>query len=550
MNEIKKVEIDDDFLAEVRARENEKHYKVFLPQEIIDSDYCGPLYGYYVENTGIYNIIDKGSMSLQSIELQKVGRIISGDQFMHEVILRNCSLLDPSDVEDFPELKVFLEKAKKKKQSDASIYETTDCVIVNGQLVSKSQSNFVYADGINENKDTLDTEAEDMLEKLAKEVDEITDYVIVHGNLVRADGLECFLDSFIKNIDNKQVEKLYEIIEQKRNNNGLEMPFRIEPWTIRLTGIRFSNGLKFQHLDTFGFSKVKIEAYSFIADTFSRIKGILESDKMLQKKAVIVGCGSGGSFIALELAKSGVGHFLLSDNDVFGYHNISRHQCGIFDVGKRKVDALKERILAINPYAEVVVYHEMIQKIYEGELDSFVDENTIILSCGDNRASAHHCNFLSEKYNVPFIAAGAGHRASTGEIFYYIPNTGMPCYSCVFGEDLSLDYSNEAQRVWYSTEEELEKQAFEPGLATDIDYISIIVCKLAIDLLTKADGKTKVLNFLPQYTAICNYLCDKDINPMIQIFQNPLQIKTKGLSTIKREQCYLCEKIANYKKGE
>lgn len=400
MEELKKIEIDDAFLAEIRASENEKHYKIYLPKEIIESDYLGPLYGYYIENTYSWNVL-----------------------------------------------------------------ATT------------------------EDKDKFDK-------------------IVLVGNISEQEEVS---DS----------SRLFTVFKDK-NSKKIDARF---------------NG-----------HSVKIEDYSFISDTFSRTKGILESSKMIRKKAVIVGCGSGGSFIALELAKSGLGNFLLADNDVFGYHNISRHQCGIYDVGKRKVDALKERILAVNPYAQVFVYNDMIQKIYEGELDSFIDNNTIILSCGDNRASAHYCNYLSEKYNVPFIAAGAGHRASTGEIFYYIPNTNMPCYSCTFGEDLSLDYSNEAQRVWYSTEEELEKQSFEPGLATDIDFISIIVCKLAIDLLNKDEGNPKVLNFLPQYTAICNYMCDKEVNPMIQIFHHPLQIKTKGLDTMKREGCYLCAKIAELKK--
>ena len=57
MDELKKIEIDDDFLAEVRARENEKHYKVYLSKEIIESDYCGPLYGYYIDNTYSWNVL-------------------------------------------------------------------------------------------------------------------------------------------------------------------------------------------------------------------------------------------------------------------------------------------------------------------------------------------------------------------------------------------------------------------------------------------------------------------------------------------------------------
>ncbi|MDR0839714.1 MAG: ThiF family adenylyltransferase, partial [Oscillospiraceae bacterium] len=48
---------------------------------------------------------------------------------------------------------------------------------------------------------------------------------------------------------------------------------------------------------------------------FSRNYGLLESGYMLQKRAVLVGCGSVGSHVALELARSGVGKFVLTDTD-------------------------------------------------------------------------------------------------------------------------------------------------------------------------------------------------------------------------------------------
>jgi hypothetical protein len=96
-------------------------------------------------------------------------------------------------------------------------------------------------------------------------------------------------------------------------------------------------------------------------DIFSRNTGILESDIMLKKGAIIIGCGSVGSLVAMELARAGVGRFFLIDMDVMGYHNICRHQCGMQDVGKYKVIAVKERILQINPSAEVITSTKMIQ---------------------------------------------------------------------------------------------------------------------------------------------------------------------------------------------
>ena len=87
------------------------------------------------------------------------------------------------------------------------------------------------------------------------------------------------------------------------------------------------------------------ETYTLKLDVFSRNTGILESDIMLTKGAVFIGCGSVGSLFALELARAGVGRFMLVDSDILGYHNICRHQCGIFDVGRYKTDAMRDRIL-------------------------------------------------------------------------------------------------------------------------------------------------------------------------------------------------------------
>ena len=73
----------------------------------------------------------------------------------------------------------------------------------------------------------------------------------------------------------------------------------------------------------------KVERYSLTRDVFSRNSGILESGRLLECRAIFSGCGSVGSLVALELARVGVGKFVLTDPDVMAYHNLCRHQCGI-----------------------------------------------------------------------------------------------------------------------------------------------------------------------------------------------------------------------------
>ena len=46
------------------------------------------------------------------------------------------------------------------------------------------------------------------------------------------------------------------------------------------------------------------------------------------------------------------------------------------------------------------------------------------------------------------IDAGCGPRASTGEVFWYKPNSGMACYTCAYGEDKGVDYTNQAAQTF------------------------------------------------------------------------------------------------------
>ena len=73
--------------------------------------------------------------------------------------------------------------------------------------------------------------------------------------------------------------------------------------------------------------------------------------------AAVFGIGGVGGYTVEALARSGVGHFVLVDDDKVCLTNINRQIIATrSSVGKYKVDVMKERILDINPKAEVEVY--------------------------------------------------------------------------------------------------------------------------------------------------------------------------------------------------
>ena len=80
-------------------------------------------------------------------------------------------------------------------------------------------------------------------------------------------------------------------------------------------------------------------------------------EKLSAARVCIFGIGGVGGYVAEALARSGVGHLELVDNDVVCLSNLNRQIIATHQtLGQYKVDAMKERILSINPGAEVVTH--------------------------------------------------------------------------------------------------------------------------------------------------------------------------------------------------
>ena len=80
-------------------------------------------------------------------------------------------------------------------------------------------------------------------------------------------------------------------------------------------------------------------------------------EKLAAARVCIFGIGGVGGYVAEALARSGVGHLELVDNDVVCLSNLNRQIIATHQtLGQYKVDVMKERILSINPEAEVVTH--------------------------------------------------------------------------------------------------------------------------------------------------------------------------------------------------
>ena len=106
---------------------------------------------------------------------------------------------------------------------------------------------------------------------------------------------------------------------------------------------------------------------------FQRTELLLGSemmDKLSAKKVIIFGIGGVGSWCAESLIRTGIQHLTIVDSDRICITNINRQlHATTKTVGEVKTDALKKRLLEINPSAEIVA----IQKIYNVDTHPFFE---------------------------------------------------------------------------------------------------------------------------------------------------------------------------------
>lgn len=92
-------------------------------------------------------------------------------------------------------------------------------------------------------------------------------------------------------------------------------------------------------------------------EQFSRTALLLGEEgvnSLFHKRVAVFGIGGVGGYVVEALARSGIGHFLLVDNDTVALSNLNRQIIATHDtIGKYKTHVMKERILSINPQAEV-----------------------------------------------------------------------------------------------------------------------------------------------------------------------------------------------------
>ncbi len=133
-------------------------------------------------------------------------------------------------------------------------------------------------------------------------------------------------------------------------------------------------------------------------------------DKLKKSKIAVFGVGGVGSFVVEALVRSGIGSFILVDDDKVDVTNLNRQiHATTKTIGKYKVDLIEKRILEINTYASVKK-HKIFYK--ENIMEDIIDNSiTHIVDAIDTITSKIDLILKAKELNIPIISCmGTGNK--------------------------------------------------------------------------------------------------------------------------------------------
>lgn len=231
-------------------------------------------------------------------------------------------------------------------------------------------------------------------------------------------------------------------------------------------------------------------------DFGSRLDGVAPLGELGKKSVLIVGVGSGGGNIAVQLAAAGVGSITLFDPDRLEPVNVFRHVCGLEYVGCYKVHGIQELIVSYGLKTRVTAHHDDIltntTKFFEA-----VHSADLVVCASDTKESRALVNFAAVSLHKPMVAAGAYDGATIGEIAVY--QDGLPCLECAritlrnVGA-LETDYSETSIPDRGDYRSTGATQPHSRGTRVDITLIASLATKVCLLALTT---ETNLMTHLP-----------------------------------------------------
>lgn len=229
---------------------------------------------------------------------------------------------------------------------------------------------------------------------------------------------------------------------------------------------------------------------NYLSDLWNRTRGIINLEILNKASVAVLGLGSVGSTVAMELATSGVGKITLIDNDFLTIGNICRHEGFLQYLGMPKVAVLESLLKNKLPNISTVPKHFNLLHDRE-ELKNLISQVDVVVSCIGNHNINLFINSLCLELSKPSIYAFVGPDGVAGRVIRVIPNS-TGCYFC------TQKYIETHPEKYFTLPEIKDINALPidygcntpaiPGTGFDIKTIALAQTRLVVQTLLRNKG--------------------------------------------------------------
>lgn len=146
----------------------------------------------------------------------------------------------------------------------------------------------------------------------------------------------------------------------------------------------------------------------------------------------VVGAGALGGAVAISLTAAGVGHLRIIDSDRVELSNLPRQTAyATADVGRPKVEALAERLKALNPS---MTPDTRFERLDADNVSDFVNGCDVVVDCTDNGATMTMVADAARAASLPCVLGGVAGRQAQVMAFRHANGPASVSYRDIFGD--------------------------------------------------------------------------------------------------------------------
>ncbi len=189
--------------------------------------------------------------------------------------------------------------------------------------------------------------------------------------------------------------------------------------------------------------KVADQRAAFSPDrTFERVRDAYDLEVMHNSRLIAVGAGGAAEWLE-QLARAGLGQFVLIDPDVVEEPNLATQQTYRKDIGRPKVECIAERILDINPGATVIALPKSLDELSDAEIRKLClaeagaahpVHKVVLAGLTDDFHAQARVNRLALHLGLPSLCAQVYREGRAAEVTFTYPGITPACHRCILSK--------------------------------------------------------------------------------------------------------------------